>query len=68
MKLKNAIGMLAGATLGFAYYKFIGCTSGACPLTSNPWSSTLVGLMLSAIFTSNSNRTGAGKEGAKCCG
>ncbi len=29
-------GALLGATGGFLYYKFIGCTSGTCPLTSEP--------------------------------
>lgn len=58
MNMKNAIGMLAGAALGFAYYKFIGCTSGGCPLTSNPWITVLVGLVFGAMVTSNSNRPG----------
>jgi Family of unknown function (DUF6132) len=26
-----------GAALGFAYYYFIGCSTGTCPLTSNPY-------------------------------
>lgn len=26
-----------GMALGYAYYFFIGCNSGACPLTSNPF-------------------------------
>lgn len=43
--------VLIGAFLGFAYYYFIGCTSGTCPLTSNPYNSigygSLIGLVLS---------------------
>lgn len=43
--------VLIGAILGFAYYYFIGCASGTCPLTSNPYTSTgygsLIGLVLS---------------------
>jgi hypothetical protein len=34
-----ALGLLAG----FMYWKFVGCTSGTCPLTSNWYSSTLFG-------------------------
>ena len=34
-----AVGLLGG----FAYWYFIGCTSGTCPLTSNWYSTTLVG-------------------------
>lgn len=65
MKLKNAIGMLVGAALGFAYYKVIGCASGACPLTSNPWISTLMGVMVGAMFAGNSNQTDQTKKSAE---
>lgn len=41
--LKIGIGTLAGAALGFLYYRTIGCSTGSCPITSNPWSSTLYG-------------------------
>ncbi len=57
MTLRIIIGMLGGGALGFAAYKFIGCTSGTCPLTSNPWVSTLLGLGLGAMFTSKPNPT-----------
>ena len=55
MKPKIIIGMVVGGTLGFAAYWFIGCTTGACPLTSNPWVSTFLGLGLGAMFTSKPN-------------
>lgn len=41
--LKRALPVVAGASLGYAYYYFIGCTSGTCPITSNPWISTIYG-------------------------
>lgn len=50
MTLKLIIGMLVGGALGFAAYWFIGCTTGACPLTSNPWVSTFLGLALGGMF------------------
>lgn len=34
---------LLGAAGGYLYYRFVGCTSGACPITSNPFVSTLYG-------------------------
>jgi len=37
MTLKLIIGVCIGGGIGFAYYKFIGCPTGACPLTSNPY-------------------------------
>ena len=48
---RRAAFVLAGALVGFAYYYFIGCASGRCPLTSNPYISigygSLFGLVLS---------------------
>ena len=34
--LRVALGVLAGGAGGYAFYAFIGCSSGACPMTSNP--------------------------------
>lgn len=34
-------GAFAGAAAGFLYYKFVGCISGECSITSNPYISTL---------------------------
>jgi hypothetical protein len=50
--IRMAIGGAAGALLGLAAYKFIGCRTGACPLTANPWLAMaiwgLMGLMISS--------------------
>ena len=35
--IRIVLGAAIGAALGFVLYKFIGCRSGACPLTGNPW-------------------------------
>ena len=53
MPLRLIIGMIAGGVLGFAYYKFIGCSSGTCPITSNPYISTIYGMILGAIISAN---------------
>jgi len=39
----------AGAALGFAYYYFIGCRTGSCPITSSPVISTLYGLLVGVV-------------------
>lgn len=39
-----------GATAGFAYYYFVGCVSGSCPITSNPYISTAYGALAGAAF------------------
>lgn len=39
-----------GATLGFAYHKLVGCSSGACPITANPYISTLYGALMGFLI------------------
>ena len=53
MLLRVAVGGVIGGALGFAYYKFVGCSTGACPLTSNPWISTVYGMVLGALAASS---------------
>jgi hypothetical protein len=52
--------VIIGALAGFAYYYFIGCKSGTCPITSNPLISTVygggMGLILAFGFTTNSKK------------
>ena len=36
-------GILLGGTGGFLYYYFVGCRTGSCAITSNPWLSILWG-------------------------
>jgi phage shock protein E len=43
-----AVGL--GALAGYAYYYFIGCTSGTCPITSNPWISTVYGAAMGGLL------------------
>lgn len=46
------IGGAIGAAIGFSMYKFVGCKTGACPITANPFISMAVyagiGAMLAA--------------------
>jgi hypothetical protein len=43
-------GIFVGGLLGFLYYRFIGCTSGACPITKNPYVSTIYGALLGGLI------------------
>jgi hypothetical protein len=45
-----AAGILAGAGVGFVIGYFGRCRSGACPLTSNPYISAVIGGLIGAMF------------------
>ena len=44
--LITIISTLLGILAGYIYYIKIGCNSGSCPITSNPWMSMLWGAMM----------------------
>ena len=39
--IKIILGVVAGAGVGHLYYRFVGCRSGACFITSNPYRSMI---------------------------
>jgi len=60
--LKPVLFTVGGALAGLAYYRYVGCVTGSCPITSSPVTSMvymgLIGWLLSGVF---------GKEcGDKC--
>jgi len=56
---KPLIAVIAGGFGGFLYYHFVGCASGSCPITSNPYISIIMGGFL-GFFVVNSP-CGSGK-------
>jgi len=46
------IGALLGAIAGFTYWKYVGCITGTCAITSNPFSSTIYGAIMGSLFLS----------------
>jgi len=53
---KKILFVLAGAGLGFAYYYFIGCTTGSCPISSNPYIATAYGAISGLVLSSNTKK------------
>jgi hypothetical protein len=43
---RELIGITLGALAGFLYWKFVGCSSGTCMITSKPINSTLYGALM----------------------
>ena len=46
-----ALFVVGGGSLGYAYYRFIGCASGTCPITSNPYISTIYGAVMGYMMS-----------------
>jgi hypothetical protein len=44
------IAVILGGTLGYLYYHFVGCSSGTCAITSNPFSSIMMGGVLGYLL------------------
>lgn len=46
MDLHTLLTVAIGAALGFGYHRTIGCATGACPITANPYLSTMYGALM----------------------
>lgn len=49
----TAAGIILGALGGYLYWRFIGCSNGTCPLTSNKLNSTLYGAAIGFLLTAS---------------
>jgi len=43
-------GIAIGAIAGFLYWKYVGCSSGSCAITSKPLNSTLYGALMGGLL------------------
>ena len=59
------IGVAIGATAGFAYWYFIGCASGTCPIQSHWQSSMLYGALIGYILPKGPSKEAKIKESEK---
>jgi hypothetical protein len=44
------LGFLIGALTGFLYWKYVGCLTGSCTITSSPFRSTVYFGIMGALF------------------
>lgn len=44
------VGAILGAIGGYAYYYFVGCAGGTCPITSNPYISVIYGAFMGYLL------------------
>jgi hypothetical protein len=42
--------VIVGAAGGYLFYRFVGCKTGTCPITRNPWISTIYGAIIGAMY------------------
>lgn len=42
-----------GGVLGFLYYFYVGCSTGTCEITSNPYSSVIMGSLMGYFFVNS---------------
>ena len=48
--IKIIAGVVLGGGAGFLLYRFVGCSTGTCPMTSNPYVSTLIGAAVGVLM------------------
>ena len=49
--LRFALFIVGGAVLGYSYYRFVGCRTGTCPISSNPFISTIYGAFMGFLMS-----------------
>ena len=50
MIIRILVGAVLGAVVCLIYYKFVGCRSGTCPITSDPYASALFGIVVGGFL------------------
>ncbi len=47
--VRAVIGAVAGSLVGLAMWRFVGCRTGACPLTANPYVAAVIWGVMGAL-------------------
>lgn len=49
---RAVVGGVVGGVLGLAMYRFVGCRTGACPLTANPFVAMFIWGLMGVLLAS----------------
>ena len=49
--MRMLIGALLGGLIGYGYYRLVGCSTGACPITSNPYITITYGAIVGIVIS-----------------
>lgn len=47
------IGVILGAVAGYLYYKYVGCITGTCVITSKPLNATIYGALIGGLLSNS---------------
>lgn len=50
--MRLVVYVVFGAVAGWAWYRLVGCSTGSCPITANPWTSAGYGALMGAMLGS----------------
>ncbi len=56
------VGTIVGMIAGYAYYYYVGCNSGTCPIQSHWHTSTLYGGLIGYVFVNNPKKAKSENE------
>ncbi len=49
--MKLFLSVVVGALAGYGWHRFVGCRTGTCPITANPYTSTLYGAVMGLLLS-----------------
>jgi thioredoxin 1 len=62
--IQLVVGLLIGGSLGAVMGYFGKCTTGACPLTANPWRGGFIGAAIGGLFAFSAGSSRSGEQAA----